>query len=143
MTIIADTGAIFALVDASDRWHEPVREWWRTNRDEILIPEVALLEITHLLQKRLGPEAEIAFIRSLADGEFQTIALSAGDTVRASELMAEYADLTLGFVDAAIAAIAERLKTRYILTTDRRHFGVLRPRHARTFLLLPSQLPAG
>ena len=124
-------------MDASDRWHAPVVEWWRRNRDEVLIPELALAEITYLLQARIGCEAGQAFVSSLARGELETVALQPGDLDRASELMAEYADLGIGFVDAAIAAIAERFEVRQILTTDRRHFGVIRPRHRRGFVLVP------
>ncbi|MEI2690592.1 MAG: hypothetical protein V9H69_13160 [Anaerolineae bacterium] len=38
----------------------------------------------------------------------------------------------------AIVAIAERLKAQRILTLDRRHFGLMRPRHCTAFEILPS-----
>jgi predicted nucleic acid-binding protein len=41
-----------------------------------------------------------------------------------------------GFVDATIGATAERLKISRILTTDRRDFPVIRPRHCKAFELL-------
>lgn len=56
---------------------------------------------------------------------------------RAAELMQTYADLPLGFVDATVLATGERLGVREILTTDRRHFGVLRPQHTKTLMLSP------
>lgn len=40
-------------------------------------------------------------------------------------------------VDASIVAIAERLDVTTILTTDRRHFGVIRPSHTEAFVLAP------
>jgi predicted nucleic acid-binding protein len=43
----------------------------------------------------------------------------------------------LGLVDASIVAIAERLKVRVLATTDRRHFGAVRPRHVERFTLVP------
>jgi len=43
----------------------------------------------------------------------------------------------LGFVDASVVAIAERLKLRTLLTTDRRDFHRVKPRHIRAFELLP------
>ena len=94
-------------------------------------------EVSYLLQTRIGPAAEHAFIRAVADGEFVTEALEPEDIVRAATLLHDYADLALGFVDAAVVATAERLGTREILTTDRWHFGVIRPLHAKTFSLLP------
>jgi predicted nucleic acid-binding protein len=57
------------------------------------------------------------------------------DFVRAQELMSDYG--WLGFVDATIIAAAERLKMSAIATTDRRHFGVIRPAHRERFTFLP------
>ncbi|MGQ0647863.1 MAG: hypothetical protein ACT4P7_09845 [Gemmatimonadaceae bacterium] len=51
--------------------------------------------------------------------------------------MSRHGDVALGFVDASLVAIAERLSARHILTTDRRHFDSVKPRHARSFHLLP------
>jgi predicted nucleic acid-binding protein len=52
--------------------------------------------------------------------------------------MARYADARIGFVDAAIAALAERFASVRIYTLDRRDFGMLRPRHAAAFEILPA-----
>ena len=51
------------------------------------------------------------------------------------ELVARYADLPLGTVDATVVAAAERLGITAIATTDRRHFSVVRPAHAEAFEL--------
>jgi len=63
--------------------------------------------------------------------------LDAADLVRMAELPAQYADLPLGAVDASVVAVAERLGVITLLTIDRRHFSVVRPRHADAFSLLP------
>lgn len=137
MTILADTGALYALADADDRWHPRVVEWWRGNVAPILVPVTVLPEVTYLLQTRIGPAAEEAFVRAVAEGEFTTEPLEQEDVVRAADLLDRYADLPLGFVDATIAAMAERLGSRTLLTTDRRHFSVVKPRTARTYTLVP------
>lgn len=137
MTVIADTGALYALIDASDAWHSRVVAWWTDHGASVVTPVVVLAEVCYLLQTRIGPEAEAAFVRSVADGEFPLEPLELEDTSRAADLMIKYADLPLGFVDAAIVATAERLETRELLTTDRRHFGVVRARHARSLSLVP------
>lgn len=59
------------------------------------------------------------------------------DVVRAAELMGIYRDAPLGFVDASIVAQAERLGIVSLLTTDRRHFSLVRPRHISSFRLEP------
>ena len=135
--VVADTGALYALVDASDHWHRRVLEWWRGNTRPVVVPVPVLPEVTHLLATRIGPAAELAFVRAVADGEFPIEALAEEDLPRVADLMLQYADLPLGFVDAAVAAAAERLGARELLTTDRRHFGLVRPRHTRAFVLAP------
>jgi PIN domain-containing protein len=46
-------------------------------------------------------------------------------------------DANLDFVDALIAATAERLNIKRLLTLDRRDFKLIRPRHCGGFELLP------
>lgn len=137
MTVVADTGALFALVDSSDAWHERVIDWWRANSEPVVIPVTVLPELTYLLHTRISPDAEVAFVRALAEGEFTTEPYLDEDVPRTADLVARYADLPLGFVDASVAAVAERVEARKLLTTDRKHFGVIRPRIARGFTLLP------
>ncbi|HLK12559.1 MAG TPA: VapC toxin family PIN domain ribonuclease [Candidatus Binatia bacterium] len=61
--------------------------------------------------------------------------LTTADLQRCRELVGDYPDI--GFVDASVVAIAERLRLRRIATTDRRHFAQVRPRHVRAFDLVP------
>jgi len=51
----------------------------------------------------------------------------AATTSACASRIARYADLKLGFIDAAIVAIAERLRERRLATLDRRHFETIRP----------------
>jgi hypothetical protein len=91
--------------------------------------------VAYLLRTRLGPAAEVAFVESLAAGELAVENLVPGDLARSAELLAEHR--FLGFVDASIVAIAERLKLDALVTTDRRDFARVRPRHVPSFRLLP------
>lgn len=102
-----------------------------------MLPVTILAEITYLLAQRIGPAAEVAFVEAIAAGEFATEDLLPEDVGRAAEFMVVYADAPLGFVDASVAAIAERLGVVGVLTTDRRHFSLIRPRHLPAFRLLP------
>lgn len=112
-------------------------DWWKANRATVVIPVCVLPEVAYLLHTRIGPDAEEAFIRSVADDEFAVEPLEPDDVERAADIMRLYADLGLGFVDATVIATAERLDSRDVLTSDRRHFSVVRPSHARSFVLLP------
>ena len=137
MTIVADAGPLYALMDQSDSWHARVVAWWGEQPRRVVVPVSVLPEVSYLLQTRIGPAAEQAFIGAVVSGEFITEPLEPEDTVRALQLMQEYGDLPLSFVDATVVAIAERLGAREILTTDRRHFGVIRPLHTSALVLVP------
>jgi predicted nucleic acid-binding protein len=137
VTVVADTGPIYALIDASDAWHDRVASWWGSSRRRVVLPVTMLAEAAYLLQTRIGIAAEEAFARAIADGEFNVEPLEDEDFARIADLVHAYRDLPLGFVDASIVAVAERLGTREILTTDRRHFGVVRPTHTKALTLLP------
>ena len=127
MPQLVDTGILFALADRSDAW--------QSSHDMLLAPVTILTEVAYLLRHRIGLEAELAFVTSLADGELAVENLGAKDWTRARDLMRTYE--WLGFVDATIVAIAERLKVRTLATTDRRHFGAVRPAHVERFTLVP------
>jgi predicted nucleic acid-binding protein len=137
MTIVADTGPLYALVDASDAWHKRVVEWWRKNREPVVVPVCVLPEVCYLLHTRISQQAEAAFVRSITNGEFVVESLEAEDVARAEALIRKYADLELGFVDATVIATAERLDAIEVVTTDRRHFSAVRPRHVGEFRLSP------
>ena len=101
------------------------------------MPSPVLGEIGYLLQSRVGPQAEVTFLKSFGDDGFQIAELEDHDIQRMAELVETYADLPLGIVDAAVIAIAERLQLTEIATLDHRHFTVVRPRHTAAFVLLP------
>jgi uncharacterized protein len=48
------------------------------------------------------------------------------------------ADADIGFVDAAVLAVVERLDEPKLASLDHRHFGRLRPRHCDALALLPA-----
>lgn len=137
MTVIGDTGPLYALVDASDAWHKRVVEWWRKNREPVVVPVCVLPEVCYLLHTRISQRAEAAFVRAITDGEFVIEPLESEDMARAEALVRKYADLDLGFVDATVIATAERLDATEVLTTDRRHFSAVRPRHVGALRLSP------
>jgi hypothetical protein len=81
--------------------------------------------------------AERQLLRALFDGELVLEGIDRRDLERADVVLQKYADAKIGFVDASIVALAERLDVRTIATTDRRHFSLFRPKHCRAFELVP------
>lgn len=137
MTVIADTGPLYALIDKSDAWHKRVLEWWRKNREPVVVPVCVLPEVCYLLHTRISQQAEAAFVRAITDGEFIIEPLEFEDVTRVEALLRKYSDLDLGLVDASVIATAERLDAIEVLTTDRRHFSAVRPQHVGAFRLSP------
>ena len=128
---------LYALVDRDDAWHSRVRAWWERSREDVLVPVIVLPEVAYLLGRRIGADAELAFARAIGDGEFVLEALAPEDVERAADLMGIYIDTPLGLVDACVVAAAERLDIVSVLTVDRRHFSIVRPRHVPSLKLLP------
>ena len=135
--ILADTGALYALADRRDAWYERMRRYWEDNAEPWLVPVSVVTETAFLYARRLGPGAEADFVGSLAAGVFPVEVLESADYARAADLIRAYADLPLGFVDASIVAMAERLDVGTLVTTDRRHFALVRPAHVPRLRLVP------
>ena len=108
-----------------------------THPGPLLVPTLVITEVVYLLGTRLGWQPEVRFLGDLASGNFTLQPVHAADLVRIAELVARYRDLSLGSVDASVIATAERLGIAQIATLDRRHFGVVRSKHAETLQLLP------
>lgn len=123
--IVADTGAVVALVDADDRHHRRLRSLFEGAREGWLLPWAILPEVDYLLATHVGQRAQEAFLRDLASGVYEIGWGEPQDLERAQQLCAQYRSLRLGLVDAAVIAIAERLQARAIATLDLRHFGAV------------------
>ncbi len=123
--IVADTGAMVALVDGDDRHHERLRELFETDPDSWVLPWAILPEVDYLLAAHVGHSAQEAFLDDLAAGAYSIEWGEPGDIERAYELGKRYRDLRLGLVDGAVIAIAERLDAEAIATLDLRHFGAV------------------
>ena len=123
--IVADTGAILALIDADDRHHSILLDLYERNPDAWLLPWAILPEVDYLLRRRVGAEAGRLFLRDAASAAFPVEWGTTSDLARARELDERYADLGLGLVDAAVMAVAERVGAEVIATLDERHFGAV------------------
>jgi uncharacterized protein len=123
--IVADTGAILALVNKSDDHHRAVRELYEDDPGEWLLPWAILPEVDYLLGKELGFRARKMFFADLADGAFGVEYGTERDLIRAQQIDRKYRALRLGLVDSVVMAVSERLGARAIATLDLRHFGAV------------------
>ena len=80
----------------------------------------------------------MAVLADIDSGAYEVVDVTRSDYRRIAQLCDRYADADIGFVDAAVLAIVERLDEPKLATLDHRHFAVLRPRHVESLLLLPA-----
>jgi uncharacterized protein len=117
--IVADTGAMLALLDVSERHHGVMREIFEANPRVWILPWVILPEMDYMLGTRVGHDVQSDFLAEIAEGAWQLAQNTQHDLVRAHEL---HAKLGTGFVDGVVMATAERLGATAIATLDMRHF---------------------
>ena len=136
--IVADTGAIVALLDKDDEHHREIRDLYAADPDGWLLPWAILPEVDYLVARELGPAAERAWLADLASGAFEIEWGSSRDVSAARALDAKHLALSMGLVDGIVMTIAERLRAD-IATFDLRHFAAVRLAH--TPRLLPRDTP--
>jgi len=127
--VLADTGALVALLDRSDGWHEWAVEAFSLLRPPVLTCEAVLAEAFHLLGGS-GPSR-----RALAQLHSRQILRTAfdfeGEAGAVWHLLDRYHDLPMDFADACIVRMAEIHTGSRVWTVDS-DFGVYRRngRHA-------------
>lgn len=133
---IVDTSALLAAADRSEPMHQACVDVLRWSDLDLIIPVLVVTEAAYLVDRRLGPAAEAAFIRGLSGFAIESPAADDWPTI--ADVVERYADLRLGTTDASIAVLADRLGTDVVVTLDRRHFDVMRTAAGRPFRLLPT-----
>ena len=139
MALVVDTGPLFAAYDRSDQDHVRCVELLSSTREDLLLPAPVVVEFDWLTNRRVRnvPGASAILMDDILSGAYKVVSLTADDYARCRELMQGYADSDIGFVDAAVLAVVERLREPKLATLDTRHFRLLRPRHVKVLDLLP------
>jgi predicted nucleic acid-binding protein len=95
---------------------------------DLLVPEPVIVEVDQLLRSRIGSHAARLFLAAMAGGEHTATSITPRLLRRAVEIEAQFADLDLGYTDAAVMATAERDQLP-VLTFDFPHFRATHPAH--------------
>lgn len=138
MALILDTGPLYASLDRSDADHAACRSLIESADEPLVIPAPVLVEVDYWIHQRLHPGALVALLADIEAGAYVVADVATADYARVRELCDRYADADIWFVDAAVFAIVERMNEPKLATLDRRHFGLLRPRHRESIELLPA-----
>jgi predicted nucleic acid-binding protein len=137
MPTLVDTGFLFALANAQDVHHAAALGVAGVLSDTVVVPVTVLPEICYLLDSRLGHAVMREFLARLHAGPMLVESLAKTDLARVMEILEQYRDARIDFVDATLVALAERLGITRVLTVDQRHFRLFRPKHCPAFEILP------
>ena len=133
--ILVDTGPLVAVFDADDQHHSFCVETLKGLTQTLVTIWPAVTEAMHLLA--FSAVAQQGLLNWLAEEGLQLLPLDAAEVPRIQDLLRKYKDLPMDFTDAALVAVAERDHIKTVFTVDKRDFLIYRPRHVRTFQLLP------
>ena len=135
--IIADTSGLIAFFSESGPQHEAVAGWVETNDQVLVVSPYVVAEVDYLVATRKGVEAELAVLAELSGGAYELATMDAKAVASARRVVERYRDLGVGVADASLVVLAQRYRTRTVLTLDRKHFSVMRPLDGGTFKIVP------
>ena len=132
---LIDTGAILALVDRDDNWHEDCVEAYNNHRLPWLTTEAVLAEVFHLVLRNLRGDRSVW--RLLRSGAIQMSPIAHEELLEVQALMDGYADRPMDFADATLVHLAARERLSLILTIDHDNFETYRLPGRKRFTILP------
>ena len=135
--IIADTSGLIAFFSEFGPQHDAVAGWVQSNDSVMVVSPYVVAEVDYLVATRKGMDAELAVLAELSGGAYELATMDADDVAAATRVVERYRDLGIGIADASLAVLAQRYRTRTILTLDRKHFTVMRPLDGGVFKIVP------
>lgn len=135
--IILDSGPLVALADEDDNRHSICKRTLSKLPGTTTVYTVAsvLAEAFWLLPK--GKQSVEAVFNGLSLMGCRIVSLEAEDLFSAQEWLKKYADLPMDFADCEICLASEKLKIDTIFTLDRRDFSIYKPKHVKSFRIIP------
>lgn len=135
--IVADTSGLLALFNRREPTHAAVAAVVDAEPEPLVVSPYVVAELDYLVATRLGVDAELTVLAEVAGGAYHLAGFGAEELQRARKVVERYRDQEVGVADASVVVLADRHRTRSVLTLDRRHFGVLRPLDGGRFRVLP------
>jgi predicted nucleic acid-binding protein len=132
---LVDTGAILALLDRTDHWHQVCVEAFQQLRLPLVTSEAVLTELFHLVgDNRKEMEGAWKFVRS---GALEMAAIEDAELPQVHTLMSRYRDRPMDFADATLVHLARREALSTIFTVDYAAFETYRIDGRRRFRVVP------
>jgi predicted nucleic acid-binding protein len=136
---LVDTGAILALLDRTDRWHQLCVDTFQQLRLPLLTSEAVLTELFHLVgDSRHEMETAWKFLRSGAIG---LAVIEDSELPEIQDLMLRYWDRPMDFADATLVHLARREELITVFTVDQADFSTYRIEGRKRFRMFPVSRP--
>lgn len=135
--MIVDTSALLAYFDGNEPDHQAVSRVIDSSEELLVVSPYVVAELDYLVGTRVGVDAEVAVLRELSSGAWELADFSVAELERAVPIIKKYRDQRVGIADASNVVLADRYRTRTIVTLDRGHFTVLRPIGGGRFAVRP------
>lgn len=121
MPVLLDTNVLFATASARDEYHETARDIVRGidhgELPDAIVTNYVLAETLNLTREKMGPDAATAMLDRLIEGtHFEIVHAAQADFTAAQALFRQYP--ALSFVDATLAAYADREHVEYLYSFD-------------------------
>jgi len=135
---LVDSGALLALLNRRDRWHQTCREVLPTLSLPLATSVAVVTELSHfIVSRRLGPiEAMWRLLRSDA---ITVLPITDQDLPELELLMRQYGDRPMDFADATLVHLAQRESLDTIFTIDHADFETYRIRGRHPFRIVPER----
>jgi predicted nucleic acid-binding protein len=134
--VLADTGALVALLDRRERFHAWAVEQSRTLRPPLILCEAVLAEVCFLVSEVSGGIAGVQ--TQLASGAWRLDYSLQNDWDRVFALMKIYADQPMSLADGCLVRMSELHAESRVFTLDG-HFRIYRRNRRQLIpLIIPS-----
>ena len=140
MTIYVDTGAFYALSDATDTYHRRAGEYTRRTerQNRFVTSSYVIVEAWLLIRNKLGYHIAMDFLERVRGGGAQIEQVTVSDLDKAAKILATYSDQQFSLVDAVSFVVMERLNISHAFSFDV-HFRIYRfgAKNERGFTIVP------
>lgn len=134
---LADTGALLAYLDRSDRWHARCRAAFTSLRLPLATSLAVLAELFHLVgDDPREVAAAWGFVRS---GALTILPISDAELADLEALMQQYRDRPMDLADATLVHLARRESISSVFTIDHDDFETYRIGARKKFAIVPER----
>jgi uncharacterized protein len=135
--ILLDTGAIVALLDRSEKFHERCAEAVRRLDAPLITCEAVIAESCYLVRNLRG--ASEAILQNVGEGIFQIPFQLTREAAGVRLILKKYQDRAIDLADACLIHLADEFETGDVLTLDR-DFEIYRWGRNKVFRMLPERV---